>query len=312
MLKKFILLFICSLAFPIPGTSQETGESGKEKCLACHSKQDYTFNNPYTSQTEKRLMNPYYILDTASISSGVHHKFNCTDCHSPDYETWPHNGELKLEPINTCLDCHGGDDTYAKYHFEEVDAEFQQSVHFTATGEHFGCYKCHNPHYYRPMARDSKVMTESISYDNNMCLSCHSNKDRFGLLSEKGLFDVMDRHEFLPNQTAHFTNVRCIECHTKVNDSLMVAHNILPKDKAVKLCVECHSSNSILMASLYRHQAKERRNELGFVNASILNESYVIGANRNIFLNILSLVIFGMAIMGIIIHTALRKVKQKK
>jgi hypothetical protein len=257
-------------------------------------------------------MNPYYVLDTAQISTGVHKRFNCTDCHSPDYETWPHNGELKLEPINTCLDCHGGDDTYAKYHFEEVDAEFQQSIHYQASGDHFGCYKCHNPHYYRPMARDAKVITESISYDNNMCLGCHSNRDKFGLLSDKGLFDVMDRHEFLPNHTAHFKNVRCIECHTRVNDSLMVAHNIMPKDKAVKLCVECHSANSILMASLYRYQAKERRNQLGFINASILNESYVIGANRNLLLNILSLVIFGMTVFGIIIHAALRKNKQKK
>jgi succinate dehydrogenase/fumarate reductase flavoprotein subunit len=76
--------------------------------------------------------------------------------------------------------------------------------------------------------------------------------------------------------------------------------------------VECHSANSILMASLYRYQAKERRNELGFVNASILNQSYVIGANRNVFLNILSLVIFGMVIGGIVIHAVLRKVKLKK
>jgi hypothetical protein len=112
--------------------------------------------------------------------------------------------------------------------------------------------------------------------------------------------------------TAHFRNVRCIECHTKVNDSLLVAHRILGKEKAVKLCVECHSTNSILMASLYKYQAKEKRNELGFINASILNQSYVIGANRNLFLNIISLVIFGFTIIGIVIHSALRKIKQKK
>jgi hypothetical protein len=310
MRKEFFLITIYIMVISFSGFSQE--ESGKGKCLKCHSQNSYTFKNPYTGKDEKRLMNPYNILDTSLIAGGVHRKFNCTDCHSPDYEKWPHNGESKLEPINVCLDCHGGDEIYAKFHFEEIDAEFQQSVHYTTSGDQFTCYKCHNPHYYRPMARDSKNMLESVAYDNNMCLSCHSNKDRFGLLSDKGLFDVMDRHEFLPNHTAHFRNVRCIECHTKVNDSLLVAHRILGKDKAVKLCVECHSTNSILMASLYKYQAKEKRNELGFINASILNQSYVIGANRNLFLNIISLVIFGFTIIGIVIHSALRKIKHKK
>jgi hypothetical protein len=311
MLKEYFFVFAFLILIPFAGHPQNEADPGRGHCLTCHSRHDYTFKNPNTNQNEKRLMNPYNILDTVLIATGVHRHFKCTDCHSTDYEKWPHNGESKLEPINTCLDCHGGDETYAKFHFEEVDKEFQQSIHYTTSGDQFTCYKCHNPHYYRPMARDSKNMLESVAYDNNMCLSCHSNKDRFGLLSDKGLYDVMDRHEFLPNHTAHFRNVRCIECHTKVNDSLMVAHRILGKEKAVKLCVECHSSNSILMASLYKYQAKERRNELGFINASILNQSYVIGANRNLFLNILSLVIFGLVIAGIAGHSVLRNMKHK-
>lgn len=312
MLKKYISQFFLLLFIATAGFSQNDAESGRALCLKCHSQHDYSYNNPFTRQNEKRLMNPYNILDTALIAKGVHRKFKCTDCHSTDYEKWPHNGEAKLEPINTCLDCHGGDVTFARFHFEKIETEFHESVHYTISGDQFTCYKCHNPHYYRPMVRDSKNMLESVAYDNAMCLGCHSNKDKFGLLSDKGLYDVMDRHEFLPNHTAHFRNVRCIECHTKVNDSLLVAHRILPKDKAVKLCVECHSTNSLLMASLYRYQAKERRNQLGFINAAILNQSYVIGANRNLFLNIISLVIFGFVVAGIVIHSTLRKVKHKK
>jgi hypothetical protein len=91
----------------------------------------------------------------------------------------------------------------------------------------------------------------------------------------------------------------------------MVAHNVQTKDKAVKLCVECHSSNSHLMASLYKYQSKERRNKLGFFNAAILTESYVIGANRNYFLNVFSLSIFGLVITGMIIHVILRKTTRK-
>ena len=43
----------------------------------------------------------------------------------------------------------------------------------------------------------------------------------------------MQTHEWLPNETLHFQNVRCIECHTQINDSILVAHLVLPKEKAL-------------------------------------------------------------------------------
>jgi hypothetical protein len=50
------------------------------------------------------------------------------------------------------------------------------------------------------------------------------------------------------------------------------------------------------MSSLYKFQSKEQRKD-GFFNGIILNQSYVIGANRNEYLNILSLLIFGAVIL---------------
>lgn len=306
LFTTFLLFQILTLiGQDVPGPSRE------HNCLKCHAHIDYSFTNPLIGMEEKRLMNPYYILDTVQIATGVHRNFDCIDCHSSEYRTWPHKGELKLEPLFNCIDCHGGDETFAKYQFDRIDEEYHKSVHFTVSGDHFKCSSCHNPHYYRPMIRDAQSMTETIKYDNNMCLSCHSNKDKFSLLSFRGLYDVLDRHEWLPNQPLHFQNVRCIECHAEVNDTLLVAHNILSKEKAVKLCVECHSANSILMASLYRYKARENRSEFGFINAAILSESYVIGANRNYFLNMLSLAIFGIVILAIIGHAVLRKISRK-
>ena len=43
-----------------------------------------------------------------------------------------------------------------------------------------------------------------------------------------------------------------------------------------------------------------------------MNEGYVIGANRNYYLGILSLVMFGFVALGISIHAALRIIKRKK
>jgi hypothetical protein len=120
----------------------------------------------------------------------------------------------------------------------------------------------------------------------------------------------MEKHDWLPNQIAHFASVRCIECHTHVSDDVLVAHQIQTKDKAVKKCVECHSQNSILMTSLYKFQAKEKRDKFGFFNSEILGDSYIIGANRNYYLNVMSGLIFGFVMLGIIIHTILRVLKK--
>jgi hypothetical protein len=86
---------------------------------------------------------------------------------------------------------------------------------------------------------------------------------------------------------------------------------IKPKAEAVKLCNECHSQNSILMASLYKFESKEQRRN-GFFNGIILNESYVIGANRNEYLNLISVIIL-IGVIGVIgIHIAFRIRKSKQ
>jgi len=62
------------------------------------------------------------------------------------------------------------------------------------------------------------------------------------------------------------------------------------------------------MASLYKFESKAQRRD-GFFNGIILNASYVIGANRNEYLNLLSLIIFVgvIAIIGIHIIFRIRK-----
>ncbi|TFG41868.1 MAG: hypothetical protein E4H43_03880 [Bacteroidia bacterium] len=107
---------------------------------------------------------------------------------------------------------------------------------------------------------------------------------------------ILKKHDCLPNQASHFKSVRCIECHSQINDTILVSHLINPMEKAVKKCNECHSQNSMLMSTLYKFQSKEQRKD-GFFNGIILNQSYVIGANRNEYLNLLSLLIFAIVIL---------------
>jgi hypothetical protein len=250
-------------------------------------------------------------IDSAAYYQSSHFSFKCTDCHTPDYETFPHDGELRKEFINTCLDCHGGDEDFAQFKFEEIEEAFNNSVHSPDNLTNFNCYGCHNPHTYKLDYRNTEDLLSTIEKNNQTCMNCHNQESHMRLYSDNEFKDLSVSHEFLPNQQAHYQKVRCLECHGEIGENLMVAHNILPAEESVKNCKECHSKNSLLMASLYRYQSIENRKKFGFYNATILNESYVIGASRNQWLNIFTVVVFALSILAIITHAIILKISKK-
>jgi Cytochrome c3 len=276
-----------------------------ERCFKCHGQKQYEYLNENLGHNIKALMYSELIIDRDKFYKANHKDFSCTDCHSADYVNFPHNGKLRMEQMFNCLDCHGGDEKFARFNFEEIQAQYQKSVHYKLENEGFTCWKCHGPHDYKISIRNSGDIREAILYDNNICLQCHANYDRFKLLTNREEINIIRKHEWLPNQETHFKNVRCIECHTAINDTVLVSHLILPGAQAVKRCNECHSRNSLLMSTLYKFQSKEQR-KYGFYNGIILNQSYVIGANRNEFLNLLSLVVFGIVAVIVILHIYFR------
>lgn len=281
-----------------------------ERCFKCHGQRLYEYTNENLGRQVKALMFSERIVDRNKFYQSNHKSFSCTDCHSDEYTKFPHPGELRMEQMYNCIDCHGGDEKFARFHFEEIEAEYKKSVHFKLEDEGFSCWKCHGPHDYKISIRNKTNLKETILYDNNICLNCHANYSHFQLLSEKEEINILKKHEWLPNQATHFKNVRCIECHAAVNDTVLVSHLIEPKEEAVKKCNECHSQNSLLMSTLYKFEAKEQRKD-GFFNGIILNESYVIGANRNEYLNIISLVISAVIILIIGIHVYFRVTRKR-
>jgi hypothetical protein len=60
------------------------------------------------------------------------------------------------------------------------------------------------------------------------------------------------------------------------------------------------------MHTLYKHQSLEAREKYGFLNAVVINEAYVIGANRNYILGWISLVVFGLVLLGLALHIRAR------
>ena len=278
-----------------------------ENCFKCHGQSKYSYENSESKKTATKKMFVELIIDRSVFYESNHREFKCIDCHSEDYNTFPHKGNLRMESKPNCLDCHGGDEKYAKFHFENIEKEFQESVHSEKHSQDFTCWMCHNPHTYKINARTNENIKQTIAYDNAICLNCHGNLSNYQLLTDKANPNLLTKHDWIPNQKLHFLSVRCVECHTKkINDSTLVAHKILPKKEAVRNCDQCHSSNSVLMAALYKYKIKEVRSAKGFFKGVITNDSYVIGANRNYYLNVLSLVIAGFVILVIIIHAFLR------
>jgi hypothetical protein len=286
-------------------------DADNNRCFKCHGQEKYEYTNETIGKQVKDIMCSERIVRRKEFYSSNHRSFSCTDCHSEEYVKFPHSGELRMEQKYICIDCHGGDAKFAKYHFEEIDSEYRKSTHFKMENEGFSCWKCHNPHTYKITVRNSTNLKETIAYDNAICLNCHSDYNNFQLLSDKAEIDIIKKHDWLPNQALHFANVRCIECHTKINNNIPVSHQIRPKGEAVRLCNECHSKNSILMASLYKFESKKQRRD-GFFNGIILNASYVIGANRNEYLNFISLIIFFIVIIVIVVHIVFRVKKKTK
>lgn len=249
-------------------------------------------------------------LDSSLYRNSIHGAFTCTDCHSTDYQAYPHSADAKFEPIYGCLDCHAGDDKFAKYHFEEIDVEYQKSVHVKEISS-FTCWKCHNPHEYKNVFFSTHDIKKSVAVANKACVECHNNSEIYSLHTTKVLKDNNKEHNWLPNRELHFKNVRCIDCHSMLQDSIATPHNIVVANKAVKDCKVCHSDESLLTASLYKYKMQENRKTYGFVNAVIMNDAYVIGANRNRFLNVASVLIFSLVALAILGHIVLRIVMNK-
>ncbi len=266
-------------------------QSETENCLRCHSMETLGYRDPITGSINNLSVN------LMQLEASNHSGFDCIDCHSDEYGSFPHDKELK-EDKPFCLDCHEGGD---ELNFDAITSSFESSVHFTKLGDKFTCFQCHDPHSFKINARVNDDIKRTVLYDNHICLECHSSEDKISKLTDRVFPSLEVTHDFLPHRNLHWKNVRCIDCHAALDEGV-VSHNILPKEEAVHNCVECHSKDSRLTHSLYQFQVQEERSKAGFFNSVILNESYVIGATRNYYLNLLSFIFFAVTLIALAIH----------
>ena len=309
-----LLLSVCLI--PVFGQDSETEEReyyNKEDnalCLICHGNDYFTETNEEFGETIIRKMYLGLKIDSVKFYEANHWSFMCTDCHSYDYTEYPHPRATKFEYMATCMDCHDGDENVAKYNFEQVVEEYEKSHHTKLVNTNYSCWSCHDPHGFRMKVREEPLLSKLVTHDNSMCLKCHSGTTSSDLLLGTGLENIIETHDWLPNTTNHFRHVRCIECHGDIVDSVLVAHDILPKEDAIKGCAECHSSDSRLLYSLYKYEIQIGRMKKGFLGSMVSSDSYVIGANRTPVFNWISLFLFAGVIFVILVHVSFRIIKK--
>ncbi len=283
---------------------RNAAEASNLKCLRCHALATLGYKN---------AANGLYMdlaVDPEEFRASNHGKLACVTCHTESFQTFPHSEALRRKEL-VCVDCHKKDRKFLKFQFPGILREFQASVHAQKLGKGFTCFNCHDPHSFKIHARLGSGVAQTVLYDNRICLQCHSNEPELLRLSGTGHPSLDRSHAWLPHKDLHWTSVRCIDCHTAPT-TVGVSHRILPKEQAVRDCVRCHSSNSILLQSLYKFQSRQQRDRDGFLNATLLNHAYVIGATRNYYLNVLSFVVFGLTVAGVALHAGLRRYFRRK
>lgn len=305
-LTAMTAVFVALVGFSSQVRAEEADAAAAQKlqqektaCLSCHSAQGLKAP-PRPDMDLKKLGG--MLIDADKLSKSVHADVSCSECHGQAVVNYPH-GESAHADLPACADCH-------KKQVREIAPEFKDSVHVKANLPNFTCATCHDPHVWQKAAKLPSPKAV-VRQDNTVCRNCHDSDEKFAQFTTDKRRDLNDIHGWLPSAELHWQAVRCVDCHT-AEKATGVSHAILPKDKAERRCVECHSANSSLRTRLYRQKVEESHiNSVGFINAYILNEAYVLGVTRNQWLDWASFVLLALVIAGLGGHGLLRFVSNK-
>jgi hypothetical protein len=247
-------------------------------CLSCHSEEGV--ENPPREGMDLKLL-ATLTLDVHRFEPSDHGEMACKDCHTEAYVPYPHLPKA-IEKIKGCVECH---EAPAKV----IVPEFKKSVHAIELGEAFTCLSCHDSH---TMKKASKLGSPHLAtvQDNTQCLQCHGDDATYAKWKPKEPRpDMTLAHDWLPEMDRHFAQVRCIDCHSPLPD-MALSHLVEKKEKAVSDCLACHTEDSQLAQRLYKPMVQKGVADwAGFSNAPWLPEVYVMGSNRNIWLELAAL-----------------------
>jgi nitrate/TMAO reductase-like tetraheme cytochrome c subunit len=257
-----------------------------QACMRCHWMETMAYRDRETGEIVDLS------IDSDAYRHSVHAELACSDCHARGYGRYPHRTSSADENLQ-CVECHEAHQDEGAPNLIGVQHEYEKSVHAVEKGDDFSCFACHNPHDFKPAAA-GKSIAEVVAQTNGTCLSCHK-----GLLTP-----VPKGHEWLPKPQAHWSSVRCLDCHTPLEGRIpeRPSHHVLAAADSNQLCVECHRKGSELLSQLYNYRAEQEREQQGFFSQALYNDAYIVGMSRNAWLDGISLAIIALMILGVDAH----------
>lgn len=284
----FILTF-AFLLFAFPSVAHGAPlDDESEECQVCHGLSNWQIREAISGR--EILLS----IDTALYQQSSHGKAACRACHEWGYNEIPHRG-AGAHAIYQCVVCHTDDEALAPFELETRKLELQASVHGREAEEPLDCHVCHDPHLFLPV-NDADDALQRVATSNAICLSCHG-PDRVPTADPK-LPDVSTVHEMFPNYENHQRKVKCVACH--VSDASETRHDVLPKERSLRDCVECHTPGSEILQAVYNPRGPE--------GGDLVDNAYVIGSTRSPRLERLSVIGFGLTILAIALHGLARVV----
>jgi hypothetical protein len=273
-----------------------------ERCFKCHDRSVVMPEPGKTVNQDSINLKENQIITRQEFYRSNHRSLSCVGCHADPLPGSPDRTSKEAAVSRTCNDCHQYLKDHTHFKFAAIEEEYLQSIHHKRKQAEFSCWKCHNPHINRITSRNTENMYAVIADDNRACLSCHKHAVSFSDHDKKEVTEKQEKHNWLPETEEHLKGVRCIDCHTKINKDLIIAHQILPKEESVRKCSECHSQNSILLITLYKNQYNGDIAKNAMLNSVIMNNVYVAGANRSNTVNNICLSLLGLVFCGILMH----------
>ena len=198
ILLFIITIFLSNNVFANPKIDENT------QCLRCHSMATLSYKD-----ISSGIINDLSV-DPQEFYSSNHKELRCTQCHSVEFEKFPHPKNLKKENLY-CLDCHKEDSKLIKFNFPAIEKDFDESVHHQKLGDKFTCFACHDPHSFQIHARVNEDIKNTVLYDNQICLQCHSPGKEINTYENTILRGISSAHSWLPHQNLHWKTVRCLE-----------------------------------------------------------------------------------------------------
>jgi thiosulfate reductase cytochrome b subunit len=263
-------------------------------CYDCHEDEDL-IDRPESS--------PYvWTFSWKRYTAGLHADLDCEDCHissAPDgFEDVPH--EIDYDETSTCTDCHGDK-------IENIETQFELSVHASAGNGEFRCSYCHDPHAPPELDIDLSVR-DYVEFTNETCISCHNNDARYRAASGSDTTppSLYESHDWLPRIGAHARIVLCVCCHTPLDHHGV--HEILPKRQAQRRCETCHYQDSPVAAKFLG----EPNRTTWITHEVLFDDAYVKGAMRNRLVDTILLAMTALAILGALIHSLLRWLSNRR